>query len=252
MNSDFENLNNIEKHFCVISQPTFMPWIGWFDLVDQAKTMVLLDDVAFSKQTWQQRNKIRTNKGLEFITVPIKTSGRMGQKINECELSNVSFANKLFKTIRFNYRKSKHFYLVDQIQQVFLEALNDQRLFSLNKAFIGWMCNYLGIKTKIIDASQLSIKGKRGEHVALICKHLGILKYLSPSGAEDYLKQDFDSFQKKQIKVYLHEYEHPTYKQVYSPFLPYASIIDLVLNEGENSLKIIRQGRKTPRMLAIK
>ncbi|OUU22484.1 MAG: hypothetical protein CBB97_15030 [Candidatus Endolissoclinum sp. TMED37] len=252
MNPDFQNLNYIEKDFCVISQPTFMPWIGWFDLVDQAKTMVLLDDVAFSKQTWQQRNRIRTNKGLEFITVPIKTSGRMGQKINECELSNVSFAKKLFKTIRFNYNKSNHFYLIDQIEKVFLEALYDERLFSLNKAVICWMCNYLGIKTNIIDASQLSINGKRGEHVALICKHLGLLKYLSPSGSEDYLKEDIDSFQKKQIKIYLHEYEHPTYKQIYSPFYPYASIIDLVLNEGENSLKIIRKGRKRPRKLTIK
>ena len=239
------------EEYCVISQPTFMPWIGWFDLVDQAKIMVLLDDVSFSKQTWQQRNKIRTQKGLEFLTIPVKTSGRLGQKIYECELSDNIFAKKIFKTIRFNYGKAKHAYLIDQIETVFVDSLYDKKLFSLNKAIINWMCNYLGIKTKIIEASKLSIEGKRGEHVSLICKKLEIYNYLSPVGAEDYLKDDIDSFESKRINIFLHQYEHPTYEQIYMPFLPYASILDLVLNEGEKSLEIIKKGRKKPRQLTI-
>tara|TARA_Y100000589_G_scaffold319349_1_gene347807 strand:- start:16 stop:786 length:771 start_codon:yes stop_codon:yes gene_type:complete len=246
-----KNYKQFNEDYCVISQPTFMPWIGWFDLVDQAKTMVLLDDVSFSKQTWQQRNKIRTQKGLEFITVPVKTSGRLGQKIYDCELSDNTFAKKIFKTIRFNYSRSKHSYLIDQIEKVFLDSLHDKKLFSLNKAIIQWMCNYLGIKTKMIDASDLSIQGKRGEHVSLICKKIESHNYLSPLGAENYLRDDIMSFQNKKINIFLHQYDHPTYEQVYMPFLPYASILDLVLNEGEKSLEIIKQGRKKPRQLTI-
>ena len=72
---------------CVVSQPTFLPWLGWFDLADQGDVMVILDDVAFSKQSWQQRNRIRSPRGLEYLTVPVKTSGRLGQPISECEVA---------------------------------------------------------------------------------------------------------------------------------------------------------------------
>lgn len=246
-----KNFKLLKEDFCVISQPTFMPWLGWFDLVDQAKIMVLLDDVAFSKQTWQQRNRIRTHKGLEFITVPVKTSGKLGQKIYECEISDNTFSKKIFKTIRLNYSKSKHSYLIDQIERVFLDSLYDSKLFSLNKAIIKWMCNYLGIKTKIINASDLLLKGKRGEHVSLICKNIKAYNYLSPAGAEDYLKEDIASFENKKIKIFLHEYDHPIYKQLYSPFFPYASTLDLILNEGDKSLEIIKQGRKKLKPLTV-
>ena len=85
-----------------IAQPTFLPWMGWFDLADQVDALILLDDVAFSKQSWQQRNRIRTRNGLEFLIVPVKTSGRLGQKISDCELAGQSFAVKLGKTLQAN------------------------------------------------------------------------------------------------------------------------------------------------------
>ena len=71
---------------CIV-QPTFMPWSGFFALMNQCDTVVLLDSVQFSKQSWQQRNRIRTDKGLEFLSVPVKTAGRFGQKISEVEIA---------------------------------------------------------------------------------------------------------------------------------------------------------------------
>ena len=79
---------------CVIAQPTFLPWLGWFDLADQGDVMVILDDVSFSKQSWQQRNRIRTPAGLEFLSVPVKTSGLLGQLILDCEIADPRFAAK--------------------------------------------------------------------------------------------------------------------------------------------------------------
>ena len=70
-----ENQSARLDHICVIAQPTFIPWIGWFDLADQANVLIILDDVQFSKQSWQQRNRLRTPKGLDYLSVSVKSAG---------------------------------------------------------------------------------------------------------------------------------------------------------------------------------
>jgi len=66
-----------------ISQPTYLPWLGYFDLIDQVDVFVLLDSVQFEKQSWQQRNRIKTPTGLQWLTVPVEFRGRLGQRIME-------------------------------------------------------------------------------------------------------------------------------------------------------------------------
>ena len=83
------------KKSIAINQPTFLPWIGWFDLLDQTDIFVILDDVQFSKQSWQQRNRIKTDKGLELIIVPVKN--KKNQTILEVEILNNSFEKKIIK-----------------------------------------------------------------------------------------------------------------------------------------------------------
>ena len=99
------------------------------------------------------------------------------------------------------------------------------------------------IKTEIKLASKLNIKKKRSEKIIEICKLFNEQKYLSSSGAKIYLEEDKNIFVNKKIDVFLHNYEHPIYRQLYPPFKSYACILDLVFNEGENSLEIIKKGR---------
>ena len=82
-----------------IMQPTFLPWVGYFDLIDQVDTFVFLNDVQFQKQTWQHRNKILTKNGLQWITVPVLTKGRFGQHLQEVSISDQRFASKILTTI---------------------------------------------------------------------------------------------------------------------------------------------------------
>ena len=84
-----------------------MPWVGWFDLADHADIFVILDDVQFSKQSWQQRNRIRTSKGLEFLTIPVKSKDK--QTILDAEIVDKYFEKKIIKSIFTNYKKSKYF-----------------------------------------------------------------------------------------------------------------------------------------------
>lgn len=235
---------------CVISQPTFLPWLGWFDLADQSDVTIVLDDVQFSKQSWQQRNRIRTPKGLEFLSVPVKTSGRLGQRIVDCELANQSFATKMLKSLQANYAKAP-FYAeaVDDLAATIEAGVHTNRLVELNCALVSWMAARLEVTRPMIRATALGVGGQRGEHVAAICAAVGANRYLSPAGAEAYLMEDRAAFAGRGISVCLHVYDHPEYEQRFAPFIPYASALDLIFNAGPAAAVVMRSGRRPARAL---
>lgn len=231
---------------CAIMQPTFLPWLGWFDLADQVDVMVLLDDVAFSKQSWQQRNRIRTPNGLEFLSVPVKTSGRLGQKILDSELAALPYVAKMLKSLHGNYAKSPFYTtLIDDFAATIETAAESNRLVELNCALISWMAGRLGVSTPMVRASKIAAGGERGEHVAAICEYVGANYYLSPVGAEDYLIEDKDAFDRREIDIGLQVYVHPEYMQRFTPFMPYACALDLIFNTGPSAPDVMRTGRRS-------
>lgn len=122
-----------------ILQPTFLPWLGWFDIVDQADALVILDDVAFSKQSWQQRNRIRTLNGLEYATVPVRSAGRLGQAILDVEINDARFAGKLERKIAGSYARAPYLKaLFPGFCQALREAAAPGRLSELNLGLIKW------------------------------------------------------------------------------------------------------------------
>ena len=235
---------------CVISQPTFLPWLGWFDLADQSDVLVLLDDVSFSKQSWQQRNRIRTQRGLEYLSVPVKTAGKLGQSISNCELVDQYFVAIMLKSLRTNYAKAPFFSsAMDELAVAMIVGARSKRLVELNVALIGWMAQRLVVAKPMLLASALGVGGDRGEHVAAICECVHADRYLSPAGAQDYLIEDITSFERRHIEVCLHVYEHPEYVQRFKPFLPYASALDLIFNVGPDAGEVMRSGRRAPRAI---
>lgn len=237
---------------CVIAQPTFIPWIGWFDLADQSDVMIILDDVQFSKQSWQQRNRLRTPQGLEYLSVSVKSAGRSHQLINEVELANEALVEKLLRTIQANYARApffrEHF---SGLCAAMREGAFTGKLSELNISVIRWIMQTLGIGLPLIRSSELESDGDRGEYVAALCEEVGAIRYLSPAGAEDYLLEDRAAFDQRGIQVALHVYEHPEYRQCFRPFEPYASVLDLLFNTGEQALAVLRSGRRSARPLGI-
>lgn len=236
----------------VIAQPTFLPWAGWFDLADQADQLIVLDDVAFSKQSWQQRNRIRTPDGLSYVTVPVRSAGRLGQRILDTELADSVFVDKLLRTISGNYAHARYFsrYYPEFCQVVKASAAAGM-LCELNCGLIAWLAEQLEVKTPRVRSSELGVEGKRGEYVARLCEYAGASRYLSPAGAEDYLLEDKTEFDNRSIAVDLHVYEHPDYRQCFQPFAPYASVLDLLMNEGDAAGAIMRSGRRPSRRLGV-
>lgn len=238
---------------CMISQPTFIPWLGWFDLADQSDHIVLLDTVQFDKRSWQQRNYIRTSRGLDLITVPVRSSGRYDQHISEVKISDTMFGNRFLRTIRANYSRAPFFApVMKDLEFIVPKLVKSERLVELNKGLIALLAEWLGIKMKMISSSTLNINGKRGEQLALICDAINCSEYLSTVGAEDYLVEDISHFSSRRISILLYEYSHPEYAQLHTPFIKYASALDLIMMEGKNSGNIMRSTRKQLRRLTDK
>ena len=235
---------------CVILQPTFLPWIGWFDLADQADTIILLDDVPFSRQSWQQRNRIRTHNGLEYVTVSVKTSGLFGPKISECKIIDEKFIRKFMNTIKVNYSKSNYCsQLIFELEEVITAGYESKFLADLNCTIIDWMLKKLKIDRRPVRSSTLNIAGVRGEHVAKICEYFQAEIYLSPVGAKDYLLEDSIEFERRNVSIFLQDYKHPEYSQCFTPIIPYASALDLIFNAGPLAGTIMRSGRHSAKTL---
>lgn len=230
-----------------IAQPTYLPWLGYFDLLDQVDQFVLLDSVQFEKQSWQQRNRIKTPTGLQWLTVPVVFRGRLDQRIADVEIREPEFWRDHLRAIELNYRRAPFF-------EQYFEALSELirceagglKLSRLTIALVRWFTEVFGIKTPMVRSSELPVQGKRTELLAEICTSRGATAYLSPLGSAEYLLSELAILADRGIQVTFHRYEHPVYKQLFLPFQPYASVLDLLFNEGGDALAIIRSGRRAP------
>jgi len=229
-----------------IAQSTYLPWLGYFDLIDQVDAFVILDHVQFEKQSWQQRNRIKTPAGLQWLTVPVIFRGRFGQSIREVEIRDCQFWRKHLRSIEVNYHRARFF---DDYFQALTERLTcDERghLLDLNIRLIEWFMGILEIRTPLFFSSRLNVLGKRTELLANICSSLGATTYVSPIGSAAYLLPEIDLLELRSIEVQFHNYQHPEYRQMFPPFRSHACILDLIFNEGSRSGALVRQGRGTP------
>jgi hypothetical protein len=227
-----------------LSQPTFLSWIGYYDLIDQSDVFVILDDVKFEKQSWHHRNNFKSKTGLELFTVP--TIENKSKLIKDIEIFNPERVQKKFRNFLItNYSKAKFF---KRYFSIFIEKFNKnsstKKLLLLNISLIKLTLELLQIEKKILFSSFLEVNKSKCEKIIEICKKCNDNIYLSSEGAKEYLLNDRNKFTHNQIEVLLHNYDHPVYSQLFGKFKPYSSILDLIMNEGDNSKNIIQSGRK--------
>jgi hypothetical protein len=229
-----------------IAQPTYLPWLGYFDLIDQVDTFVFLDSVQFEKQSWQQRNRIKTPRELQWLTVPVVFRGRFGQLIQQVEIREAEFWRNHLRAVELNYRRAPFFHnYFSDLGSLLRLFTSGSLLVELNVRLIEWLMKALGIRTKLVRSSSMNQEGKRGELLINLCESLGAKVYLSPFGSAVYLLNEIGPFSENGIEVLFQHYEHPEYRQQFPPFCPYASVLDLLFNEGDRSLEILRGGRRS-------
>ncbi len=227
-----------------MSQPTYLPWLGYLDLIDQVDTFVFLDSVQFEKRSWQQRNRIKVQGGLQLLTVPVAVKGRFEQKIKDVEIESLHFVQKHLRSIVWNYRRAPFFRrYFEEFAAILKTCKPGIKLADLNIQLIQWLCAAFGIRTPLRRSSGLDEGGFRAERLLKICCVLGASTYLSSPGSAEYLADALPQFSRAGVDVIFQNYHHPSYAQMSEPFAAQASAIDLLFNHGDQSLEILRSGR---------
>lgn len=218
-----------------IHQPEYMPWLGFFHKINMADVYVVLDDVQFSKNYFQNRNKVRTPDGWTWVALPVNRN--IKTLIKDVTIANDSrWQKKWHGTIYYNYKKTPYF---DCYFEGLSKIINEEwkQLSDLNIALIEFFLKALNIQKEIKFASMLNVSGEKADLIFNICKATDAKTYISGVSGKEYL--DLKKFQEAGIDVEFQEFHHPIYKQLQEPFIPCMSVIDLLFNYGEKSLDVI-------------
>ena len=228
-----------------INQPAYLPWLGYFHRIAVSDCHIVLDHVQFEKNSYVNRNHIRTANGSAWLTVPVKTKGRFGElPINSLEINTeAKWQVKHWRSIQQNYSKAPFF----QEHAPFFEAIYKQRwryVVDLNREITLYLLDAFGIKTPLMYSSQMAPEGAKDELVLNLCKKVGASTYLSGALGRNYLREEL--FTRGQIAVLYQNYQHPCYSQRYgSAFEPYMAAIDLLFNHGPASYDILMRGQQS-------
>ena len=232
-----------------LMQPTFNPWLGYFDLIDYVDELIFFDTVQLAQQSWQTRNKIKIQNNEFMVSIPIKKNQSTSEsRIKDALIDSrkFDFRKKLIRTIEQNYNRANYF---DQINSFVIDLISfdTEYLSKYNINIIQNISKKLEFNTKfrVLSEENYIPRLSKGEQVLDICKYFNAAEYISPLGSKEYLDKIRDNFSKNNISISYQHYAHPIYTQTGDEFIPYLGIFDLLYNEGfEKSKEIIRKGRK--------
>lgn len=228
----------------VILQPTYLPWIGYFGMIDTADIFVIYDDVQFVKKSWQQRNKIKMQDNPRLLTVPV--THNYLQTINEAKINNLknwdkNWNQKHWRAIHSSYIKAPFFEdYSSEIKEIYDKKW--QSLCDMNIYIIKELSRYLKIhEPKFIKSSMMEgIEGVKTDRVLNILKEIGADEFVCNPGAKVYIEKS--KFEDENIDFYWFEFKHPVYPQLGKEFIPFLSVIDLLFNTGPKAKDYIRSG----------
>ncbi|WP_428397798.1 WbqC family protein [Marinobacter salarius] len=224
-----------------ILQSNYIPWKGYFDLINFVDHFVFYDSAQYTKNDWRNRNIIKTSQGLKWLTIPVRAKGKSSQSIEEATVTDQKWRKKHWSAITQAYSKAPFFSKYKEIfEYKFLEDKTDN-LSKINFNFILLVNEILGITTKLHFSSDFVLEEGKSEKLAGICRDLNADVYLSGPSAQGYL--DVSMFEKSGISVDWMDYSgYPKYRQLHGHFEHGVTILDLLFNEGENSLRYMKSG----------
>ena len=218
-----------------ILQSCYIPWKGYFDIIGSVDVFVIYDDVQYPLRThWHNRNLIKTQHGLKWLTVPVSKAGASLQKIEDVRLPH-RFAAKHWQSIRNAYARAPHFPEYEaRLDELYREADQLNSLSELNALFLKSIADWLGLGAQFVWSRDLGGTGVKTDRLLGICKELGADRYLSGPAAKSYL--EIEKFEAAGIAVDWMDYSgYPQYPQLHGPFEHGVSILDLLLNTGRDA-----------------
>lgn len=242
-----------ETMLAAIHQLHYLPWLRYFEKIARADIFVALDDVQYTKNGFQNRNKIKQAGGWMYLTVPVKAHA--GQLLSEVEIAQVNqqdegrvcrpprnWNTSHWRALETNYRRAPFF----DDHAAALRAIYGRpwaHLNDLNWGLLTYLRAALGIDTPMVRSSELAAKGEATDRLVTICQTVGADRYYSGSYAADaYL--DAPVLEAAGIELVLQQWTCPIYEQRFpqTGFIPDLSVIDLLLNEGPRSRDLILAG----------
>lgn len=229
-----------------IMQPTFLPWLGYFAMIDLADDFVFLDNVQLTKRSWQVRNQILGPHGPIMLTLPVprKPSRPL---IVDARLIPGPMMQKLRDTLQGILGKAAYWNDVETLlTQAF--AKTDGGLSAVNRTFIQSLCKMTGIEARFHLASELDLppdtQSGKAENLLRICRHFSAREYLSAVGSYTYLSEQ-NPFEDSEVALRFFNYEHPVYPQPHEPFMPHMSAVEALAHVGPADFgALVRSGQR--------
>ncbi|HVZ53576.1 MAG TPA: WbqC family protein [Pseudolabrys sp.] len=214
-----------------IHQPAYLPWLGYFDRIARSDVFIVLDNVQFERNSFTNRNKIKTANGPAWLTVPVRLSGHFETTIADIEIDDTQdWRRKHLRSIEQSYSRAPDF--AEKFGR--LSALYEDRQHRLAPLCVTQLRFWLGelrIDTPVLLASEQPVSGRKSDLVLALCRHAGATTYLSGPLGRGYLNEN--EFAEAGIAVAYHDFVHPAYKQQYGDFVPAMAIVDYWMNSGD-------------------
>jgi hypothetical protein len=223
-----------------IVQSNYIPWKGYFDMINLVDEFILYDDVQYTRRDWRNRNKIKASNGLMWLTIPVKVKGRYFQRVRETVISDLGWGGRHWKSIIHSYSRAKYFHTYGELFDDLYLGQNERFLSQVNYRFLTAICQILGINTKLSWSMDYHlIEGDKTDRLVDLCKQAGATEYISGPAAKAYIDEEL--FKNEGIVLHYMDYSgYPEYNQLFPPFEHGVSIIDLIFNEGPNAPMYMR------------
>lgn len=218
-----------------IMQPYFLPYIGYFQLLNVVDKYVIYDNIQFTKKGWINRNRILQNGKDALITIPVEKDSDY-LDIKDRFVSNSFDKKKLLNQIRESYRKAPNFNDVMPLMEEIVNYEEDNLFLYIYNSVIT-VCKYLNINTEIVISSALSIDHslKGQDKVIAICKELEATDYYNAIGGQELYNTE--DFKKENINLHFVSTNPIEYKQFKNEFVPWLSILDVMMFNSVDEIK---------------
>lgn len=228
-----------------ILQSNYIPWKGYFDLINAVDVFVWYDDVQYTPRDWRNRNRIKTAQGLRWLTVPC--GSHRSRLINQVDLQDPGWQESHWETLSRAYAQAPFF----DDYRAFFEALylgnRWHTLSRMNQTFIESICrDILGIQTLFRDSTEFDLTASKADRLLELLEQIGADRYLSGPSARDYI--DTRVFRDRGITVDWVDYEgYPAYPQLHGPFEHRVTLLDLLFHVGDDAGRYIWGERESVR-----
>jgi len=174
-----------------IVQSNYIPWRGYFDLIAAVDEFVLYDDMQYTRRDWRNRNRIKTARGLQWLTIPVQAKGHYETPIRQIRIDGDQWAVNHWKALEQHYKRAPHFGdIATWLAPLYLDQ-SMELLSEVNRLFLEAICRYLGIRASITNSWDYEVTAGKSERLANICSQAGAQQYVSGPAAKNYLDERF-------------------------------------------------------------